>query len=91
VGDACETDTDGDGVGDDVDQCPLTPASEVVDDTGCSVGQFCPCENEWKNHGAYVRCVAQTSERFVTDGLITGAEKDAIVSAAGQSSCGAKK
>lgn len=49
---------------------------------------ICPCDNEWKNHGAYVSCVAQASEDFVDLGLITEAEKGAIVSAAGKSACG---
>jgi hypothetical protein len=32
--------------------------------------------------------VAKSSQSFVQQGLITSAEKDAIVSAAGSSSCG---
>ena len=38
--------------------------------------------------GKYVSCVAKTSENFVEFELITGAEKDATVSAAAQSACG---
>lgn len=90
AGDICDEDSDSDGVVDAVDACVPTPLDEVVDAGGCSIGEFCPCESNWKNHGAYVRCVAHTSEDFVDAGLISEAEKDAIVSAAGQSECGHK-
>jgi hypothetical protein len=92
--DQCVTppaDSDGDGVDDDADQCAGTASGDVVDATGCSIAQYCPCDNNWKNHGKYVSCVAHNAEDFVDAGLITEAEKDAIVSAAGQSNCGKKK
>jgi hypothetical protein len=62
---------------------------------GCSIAQLCPCAHpdgadRWKNHGAYVSCVAHTSEVFVDLGLNTAVEKDAIVSEAGASDCGHK-
>lgn len=89
IGNVCDLgDTDFDGVHDGADRCPGTAAGETVDVDGCSVADLCPCENEWKNHGAYVRCVAHTSESFVADGLLTEEEKDAIVSAGAQSACG---
>ena len=78
-------------VTDNLDACPMTVTGEVVDVGGCSVNDLCPCDNNWKNHGAYVRCVAHASENFVAAGLITEVEKDTIVSTAGMSSCGAKK
>ena len=90
AGDVCDLDDDGDGVADNVDSCPSTLPGEIVDATGCSIADVCPCENNWKNHGAYVKCVAHTSEDFVELGLITEEEKDAIVSSAGQSNCGKK-
>jgi hypothetical protein len=43
-----------------------------------------------KSDGAYVSCVAHTSGDFVAAGLITEGEKDAIVSAAAESTCGHK-
>jgi hypothetical protein len=58
---------------------------------GCSVSQLCPCDGQWKNHGAYVSCVAHATNDFVAAGLITEEEKDAIVSAAGSSDCGKKQ
>jgi hypothetical protein len=91
AGDACDSDDDNDNVSDDVDACPLTLTGEVVNTGGCSVNDLCPCENDWKNYGAYVRCVAHTSEDFVAAGLLTEVEKDSVVSIAGMSSCGAPK
>jgi len=61
---------------------------EVVDSVGCSIEQLCPCEGSWKNHGKYVSCVDHEAERFFESGLISEEDKDAIVSAAGQSQCG---
>jgi uncharacterized protein YegL len=88
IGDVCDPDNDNDGVPDPTDQCPGTPAGTIVDATGCAIAQICPCENNWQNHGKYVSCVAHAANAFVTAGLITVPQKDAIVSAAGQSSCG---
>jgi hypothetical protein len=90
VGDACDTDADGDQVIDGADSCPSTPAGAVVNASGCAIAQLCPCENAWKNHGAYVSCVAHAAEDFVAAGLITEAEKDDIVEEAAQSTCGSK-
>jgi len=59
--------------------------------SGCSINQLCPCNGPWKNHGAYVSCVAHRSDDFVAAGLIPKAERDAIVSNAAPSSCGKEK
>jgi len=95
AGDACDTDDDNDGIIDAIDACPATATGEVVlsvgDTPGCSIDQRCPCENDWKNHGAYISCVAQAAEDFVDAELLTEAQKDAIVSAAAESDCGNKK
>ncbi len=91
LGNECDPDDDNDGVLDANDECLGTIINEVVNKTGCSVADLCPCENSWKNHGAYVSCVAHTTEDFVEAGLITGTEKDALVSEAGTSNCGTKK
>jgi hypothetical protein len=91
-----ETDADGDGVGDSLDQCPDTAAEDVVNAQGCSIDQLVPCGGPvsggtWKNHGKYVSAVAHVSQMFVNQGLISGAEKGQIVSEAARSSCGKSK
>lgn len=88
AGDACDTDDDGDAVSDDADACLATALGSLVNSNGCSIADTCPCESSWRNHGAYVKCVAQTSGSFLSAGLMTSAQKDAIVSAGAQSSCG---
>lgn len=82
-----DPDSDGDGVFDAEDACPDTTSSPV-DDNGCAIDQYCECDDDWRNHGAYVSCVAQTAEDFLEQGLIDKAEKDARVSEAGRSACG---
>jgi hypothetical protein len=91
AGDVCDTDDDNDGILDAIDQCPNTAPGDLVNDTGCSIADLCPCDNFWKNHGAYVRCVAHTSEDFVAAGLIEEMDKDIIVSNAAESECGHKE
>lgn len=91
IGDVCDTDVDGDQVIDQVDQCLNTALGEVVNEVGCAINDLCPCDNGWRNHGAYVRCVAHASEDFLEAGLISEEEKDATVSEAAQSACGKKK
>jgi hypothetical protein len=97
IGDVCDDDLDGDGVLNDNDLCPFTPVGDVVDPAnGCSLDQMVPCEGpfgtttEWKNHGQYVRTVAHTAKRFFEQGLITAANRGAIVSRAASSDCGDK-
>jgi hypothetical protein len=93
VGDAC-SDSDGDGVLDSDDACEGTQPGAATDDDGCSGAQAvaltCPCEGDWKNHGAYVKCVAHALDGLVDDGLLTEDDADAIQSAAGSSDCGKK-
>lgn len=98
IGDTCDPDIDGDGVPNDLDACAMTPIGDLVDQgNGCSIEQLCPCDGPrgtvmpWKNHGKYVSCTAHATNGFVDKGLISEAEKDAIMSAAGQSACGKKK
>ena len=85
-----DDDADDDRVDDAADDCPSTAPDEIVDQTGCSIADLCPCDNNWKNHGTYVSCVAHATEDFVVNNLLTEAQKDAIVSAAGQATCGHK-
>lgn len=85
-------DSDGDGVNDTSDSCPGTAAGSPVNASGCSGAQLvalaCPAGGSYKNHGAYVSCVSKAAESALAAGLLTSAEKDAIVSAAAQSSIG---
>lgn len=90
IGDICDTDMDGDGVTDGVDSC-LETVGAIFNTDGCAVAQLCPCDNNWKNHGAYVKCVAHAANDFRDAGLISDSEHGTIVSEAAQSSCGAKK
>lgn len=87
-GDACDFDDDNDGVDNGPDLCPSTALGGIVDPNGCSIADTCPCENSWRNHGAYVKCVAQTTSSFFSAGLIISGQKDGIVSAAARSACG---
>ena len=89
-GNTCNKDDDNDGIVDGEDACSETPLNEIVNETGCSIDEICVCENDWKNHGAYVKCVAHTSLDFLSAGLISEEDKHEIVSAAGASECGHK-
>ncbi|RZB38447.1 MAG: hypothetical protein SRB2_00195 [Desulfobacteraceae bacterium Eth-SRB2] len=91
--DNCPLSTNADQVdSDDADDQRLSiPSGDIVNYLGCSINDLCPCDNEWKNHGAYVKCVAHRSEEFLSEGLITELQKDAVVSNAAESDCGHKK
>jgi hypothetical protein len=95
LGDVCDDDSDGDGVLNSADVCAFTELGEIVDPAnGCSIDQLNPCEGprgtteEWKNHGKYISSVAQSTNSFLEQGLITEEEKDEIMSNAASSSCG---
>ena len=88
-----ETDADGDGVGDSLDQCSDTAAGAIVDAQGCSIEQIAPCSGpasggSWRNHGQYVSSVAHAAEAFLAQGLISADQAEEIVSQAAQSKCG---
>ncbi len=97
-GDACDVDDDGDGVLDQSDQCPGTGSEGIVDPaTGCSVDQVCPCSGPrgadiaWRNHGAYVSCVAQASQQLRRAGVLDARAAGRLVAEAGRSDCGADR
>jgi choice-of-anchor C domain-containing protein len=88
-------DTDNDGVPDAGDACAATPAGDIVNASGCSIAQLCPCAGPvaggaWKNHGQYVSCVSRTSSDFIEAGLLSSSAHGQIVSDAAQSTCGKK-
>jgi len=80
-------DADGDGVPDNEDDCLGTDPGDPVDENGCSVEQLCDCPGA-RNHGEYVSCVAHTSKDFERQGLLTQAQRTALVVEAAHSSCG---
>jgi hypothetical protein len=81
-------DNDGDGVPNDRDQCPNTPANAVVNAQGCSIAQLCPCEGPWQNHSEYLQCVMERASDFFDQGLIDENERKQITRAAAKSDCG---
>jgi hypothetical protein len=83
-------DLDGDGVADAVDQCPDTPAGDLVDGNGCSV---CPCDapaggTAWASHRAYVACVLTAAKERRAAGRLAATGIRAAVRHARSSTCG---
>ena len=68
--------------------CTPPPPGDPGDPPDIDIEALCPCNDDWKNHGKYVRCVAYESEEFVFQGIITEDEGDELVSGAAQSQCG---
>ena len=80
--------------GDIPDSCYGTINCGECDPTDSCVDNICvpdcECDDDWKNHGQYVRCVAWAAEDLVDLGSITEDEKDEIVAEAAESDCGKK-
>jgi hypothetical protein len=88
-----ELDADADGVPDELDACPDTPADSVVNAQGCSLDQLVPCAGPasggtWKNHGQYVSTFTHMANQFAAQGLISRKEKGQLTSEAARSNCG---
>lgn len=83
-------DSDGDGIDDSEDVCPdsVFDVSSEIDADGCTVDDYCPCDDAWSNHGEYVSCVASVSNDFKSEGILSGKDKGAIQSDAAGSTCG---
>lgn len=89
LGDACDSDDDGDGVLDTGDLCPGTPLGTLVDANGCSGAQevvhLCGTYATWQTmfptYFDYYKCVWRNAYRAMEAGLISRAEKDAIINA----------
>lgn len=94
-GDQCDPDDDADGHVDAVDACPGTTPGSLIDGSGCASAQLfaqvCPITRAYRNHGEYVSCVANEASRQVNAGMMTEDQKDAVISAAGQSAVAKKK
>ncbi len=92
-------DTDGDGCYDDVDPHPNSNEDPTVTIDGCDSGVdnvfiddcstmndlISDCAAAAANHDEFVDCVAQLTNAWVAEGLITGRQKGRIQSCAGQS------
>ena len=63
------------------------PGNFVDEDCNGDVGACDPCF-PWKNHGQYVRCVAQAVEDLVSGGFLTQDEGDVLVSNSAQTDIG---
>lgn len=93
------SDSDGDGCADSVDPHPNSNTTPTVIIDGCNSGvpnvfvTSCStmsdligdCAAKAKNHGQFVSCVSDLTNAWKTAGLITGAQKGAIMSCAGSS------
>ena len=66
-----------------IEQCDTGVENQLIDDT-CMSDLIANCEEDAKNHGDYVSCVAHLTNDWKKDGLITGTEKDAIQSCAAE-------
>ncbi|HEU0009225.1 MAG TPA: thrombospondin type 3 repeat-containing protein [Verrucomicrobiae bacterium] len=89
-GDILPVDTDGDNVPDYLDACPETPSGALVNTNGCSIEQLAPCAGPWKSHGEYVNRVKEVTSDFARAGLITEAQRRALLNQAAQSGCGGR-
>ncbi len=79
-----DEDADGDGVADAADLCARTSSGDAVDADGCSIPQYCPTSGtwtgeSWRNHGAFVFCIASKTKQFVSKGLISRSQRDALI------------
>ena len=95
-------DADGDGICGDVDQCPNSDLSATVVIDGCDSGvantlspngctisdRIANCAVGVKRHGDFVNCVAALANSLLAQGVITSAQKDAILTCAGKSKIG---
>ncbi len=94
------TDSDGDGVPDDEDQCPASDLSETVviggcdsgvtnasldEPAGCTVTDLIDREAaSARNHGQFVSAVARLLNRLRQAGVISGTDREAIQSCAAE-------
>ncbi|MDX1705669.1 hypothetical protein [Pseudidiomarina sp.] len=93
------TDTDGDGINDDLDFCPASDLSDTVvvgtndsgvtnhlNASGCTItDEINACRVEGQNHGQFVSCVSDVTNSLKDAGVISGKEKGKIQSAAARS------
>lgn len=83
-------DDDGDGVPNNVDQCPNTVSGDAVNAQGCSIQDQinqCALENP-ADHGEYVSCVVEKANSLFSAGTVTQAERKYIITTAARSNIG---
>ena len=92
------SDSDGDGIADNEDDCPNSDLSATVGidgcnsevlntlfPSGCTIADFIvACAEGASNHGQFVSCVSQVTNDLKKAGTITGQQKGAIQSCAAQ-------
>jgi hypothetical protein len=105
-GDVCDLDDDNDGCLDVDDPKPFSNLEATVDLDGCDSGVDNQITSNcgltmsdmidvleagtYKNHGEFVNAMAKLSNTWEESGLISGEEKDAIMTCAGSSDIGGK-
>ncbi|UCE84894.1 MAG: hypothetical protein JSU66_11095 [Deltaproteobacteria bacterium] len=72
-----------------------TPLGEIVNPDGCSIWDLAPREHAlsgavWKSHGVSVKNLTHTARDFLDAGLLSEAEKAAVVSSGAATDCGEK-
>lgn len=67
-----------------LDCCDSGVENYVFDDGDTMMGYIMACAEDALNHGEFVSCVAHLTNEWKKEGLITGYEKDLIMSCAGE-------
>ncbi|NIP30326.1 MAG: hypothetical protein GTO02_09625 [Candidatus Dadabacteria bacterium] len=80
-------DSDSDCIPDEYDLCPDSTTS-IVNSSGCSLDQLCPCEDNWENHGQFVKCTTAAAGQLLDEYVISKEEKNQIVMDNAKSGCG---
>jgi Thrombospondin type 3 repeat len=95
-GDACDADDDNDGIADEGDAHPCSNSDATVNIDGCDSGVgnvqisggsnmmdlIGDCAANATNHGEFVSCVAHLTNAWKAAGIISGAQKGAIMDCA---------
>jgi hypothetical protein len=98
----CSSDSDGDGVPDPADDCPDSDTSATVVIDGCDTGalnsvlpngctladEIGVCAELAETHGDFVSCVAQLTNEWQAEGVISNREKGTITRCAAMSAIG---